>query len=179
VTWSLRRLLEESETVHRRSAERLRALGQEDQARRAEQFAAGIRFDLDEPRQARRLYAAMKGLREVPRLGGLFSRALEGRCHLPERTAFATWSGVEPTALRSSRSGGPGRADSWSFRSCRSRILASSSADRRVQVDVRSRAPSKPSTYWLSHGPAYFTKAIGPDLAADLTPMLELPGPPP
>ena len=74
----LRRLLEEAETIHRAAATRLRALGQDDQARRAEQFAAWIRLDLDEPRAARRLYAATRDLREVPRFDVMFSKILEG-----------------------------------------------------------------------------------------------------
>ena len=77
---------------------------------------------------------------------------------LASASAFATWSVVEPTLLRSSRSGGPELADSWAFRSCRSRILAVSSADRRAQLEVRTRAGSLPSTYWLSHTRAYSTK---------------------
>ena len=76
--WRLRRLLEEAETIHRASAARLRALGWDDQARRAEQFAAWIRLDLDEPQAARRLYSATRDLREVPRLGLLFAKILEG-----------------------------------------------------------------------------------------------------
>jgi hypothetical protein len=76
--WKLRRLLQEAETIHRRSAARFRALGWDDQARRAEQFAAWIRLDLDEPRAARRLYSAARALREVPRPGSLVSKILEG-----------------------------------------------------------------------------------------------------
>lgn len=76
---------------------------------------------------------------------------------LASASAFATWSVVEPTLLRSSRSGGPELADSWAFRSCRSRILAPSSADRRAQLEVGTRAVSVPSTYWLSHTRAYST----------------------
>jgi hypothetical protein len=74
----LRRLLEEAENLHRNSAARLRALGREDLARRAEQFAAWTRFNLDEPRAARRLYAVTRELREVSRLGPLFAKTLEG-----------------------------------------------------------------------------------------------------
>src|SRR6516162_2366105 len=77
---------------------------------------------------------------------------------LASALAFATWSGVEPTVLRSSRSGGPALADSWAFRSCRSRILAPSSADRWAQLDACSRTGSLPSTYWLSHNRAHSTK---------------------
>ena len=76
--WKLRRLLEEAETVHRRSAARFRELGQDDQAQRAEQFAAWIRLDLDEPRAARRLYTTARQLREVSGPGLLFSKILEG-----------------------------------------------------------------------------------------------------
>jgi len=76
--WRLRRLLEEAETVHRNSAARFRALGRDDQARRAEQFAAWIRLDLDDPQAARRLYSASRSLREVPRPGLLFTKILEG-----------------------------------------------------------------------------------------------------
>jgi len=74
----LRRLLEETETLHRNAADRLRSLGLEDLARRAEQFAAWTRLDLDEPQTARRLYTATRGLREIPRLGSLFAKILEG-----------------------------------------------------------------------------------------------------
>ena len=76
--WRLRRLLEESEAIHRNTAARLRELGRDDQARRAEQFAAWIRLDLDQPQAARRLYSATRALREVPRPGLLFSKILEG-----------------------------------------------------------------------------------------------------
>jgi GAF domain-containing protein len=76
--WKLRRLLQEAEAIHRSSAARFRALGWHDQARRAEQFAAWIRLDLDEPRSARRLYSAARALREVPRPGLLFTEILEG-----------------------------------------------------------------------------------------------------
>ena len=73
----LRRLLEESEILHRSSAARLRAFGLEDLARRAEQFAEWIRLDLDEPQATRQLYLATRKLRQVPRLGMLFARILE------------------------------------------------------------------------------------------------------
>ena len=76
--WRLRRLLEEAETIHRSSAARFRALGRDEQARRAEQFAAWIRLDLDEPRAARRLYSAARALREVPRPGLLLTEILKG-----------------------------------------------------------------------------------------------------
>ena len=79
---NLRRLLEEAEAVHRRSADRLRALGRGDLAQRADKFAAWIRFDLDEPLAARRLYTAARDLREVARLGQLFGKALDGALSL-------------------------------------------------------------------------------------------------
>jgi hypothetical protein len=53
--WKFRRLLEETETIHRTSAARLRVLGRDDQARRTERYAAWVRLDLDEPQAARRL----------------------------------------------------------------------------------------------------------------------------
>jgi hypothetical protein len=81
-SWKLRRLLEEAETVHRRSADRMRALGRADLAQRADKFAAWIRFDLDEPLAARRLYAVTRDLREAPRLGSLFGKALDGALSL-------------------------------------------------------------------------------------------------
>jgi hypothetical protein len=74
----LRRLLAEAEGLHLRSAARLRAVGREDLARQAENFAAWNRLALDAPQAIRRLHAVAKGLREVPRLGLLFTRALEG-----------------------------------------------------------------------------------------------------
>ena len=79
---TLRRLLEEAETVHRRSADRLRALGRADLAQRADKFAAWVRFDLDEPLAARRLYTVTRDLREAPRLGSLFGKALDGALSL-------------------------------------------------------------------------------------------------
>ena len=79
---ALRRLLEEAETVHRRSADRMRALGRADLAQRADKFAAWVRFDLDEPLAARRLYAVTRDLREAPRLGSLFGKALDGALSL-------------------------------------------------------------------------------------------------
>jgi len=80
--WTFRRLLERTEAMHRDAAARLRAMGWEDLALRAEQFAAWARFDLDEPRAARRLYAAAKELRGVSRPGLLFSKVLEGALSL-------------------------------------------------------------------------------------------------
>jgi GAF domain-containing protein len=78
----LRRLLEETEAVHRSSAFRLRGLGRDDLARQAEQFAAWARLDLDEPLLARRLYAVTRDLREISQLGLLLAKALEGALDL-------------------------------------------------------------------------------------------------
>jgi GAF domain-containing protein len=68
--------------MHRRSAERLRALGRADLAQRADKFAAWIRFDLDEPLAARRLYTVTRDLREVRGLESLFGKALDGALSL-------------------------------------------------------------------------------------------------
>jgi hypothetical protein len=80
--WTSRKLLERTEAMHRGAADRLRGLGWEDLARRADQFAAWVRFDLDEPQAARRLHAAAKGLRGLSRPGLLFGQALEGALSL-------------------------------------------------------------------------------------------------
>jgi len=53
-------------------------MGWEDLARRADKFAAWVRFDLDEPRAARRLYAATGELRGLSRPHLLFGKVLEG-----------------------------------------------------------------------------------------------------
>jgi hypothetical protein len=79
---TLRRLLEEAEALHLSSAMRLRGLGRADLARQVEQFAGWIRFDLDQPLLARRLYAATKDLREIPEPGRLLAKALEGALDL-------------------------------------------------------------------------------------------------
>jgi hypothetical protein len=75
-------VLERTEGIHRDTAARLRGMGQEDLARRAEQFAACVRFDLDEPQAARRLYAAAKELRGLSRPSVLFGKVLEGALSL-------------------------------------------------------------------------------------------------
>jgi GAF domain-containing protein len=75
-------LLEEAEVLHRSSGARLRAIGREDLARRAEQFAARIRFDLDDPQAARRLHGITRDLREITLLGSLLAKALEGALSL-------------------------------------------------------------------------------------------------
>jgi len=69
--------LERTEAALRRSAARLRACGQEDQARRAERSAGQARFDLDEPLVALQLYAAAARLRHTPRVEPLASQVLE------------------------------------------------------------------------------------------------------
>jgi GAF domain-containing protein len=79
---SFRRLLERTETAHRKAADRLRASGLEDLAQQAEQFAAAARFDLDEPRAAQRLYAAAGALRGLSRPRLLFGKMLEGALSL-------------------------------------------------------------------------------------------------
>lgn len=78
----LRRLLEEAEALHRAAAARMREVGREDLARQAEQFAAWIRLDLDEPLLARRLYAVTRDLREISQLALLLAKALEGALDL-------------------------------------------------------------------------------------------------
>src|SRR5262249_36038656 len=80
--WTSRKLLERTEAMHRGTADRLRGMGCEDLARRADQFAAWVRFDLDEPQAARRLHAAAKELRGLSRPGLLFTKALEGALSL-------------------------------------------------------------------------------------------------
>src|SRR5215469_167727 len=80
--WTSRKLLERTEAMHRGTADRLRGMGCEDLARRADQFAAWVRFDLDEPQASRRLHAAAKELRGLSRPGLLFAKALEGALSL-------------------------------------------------------------------------------------------------
>ena len=68
---------EDTEAALRGSAARLRACGQEDQARRAERSAAWVRFDLDEPLVAGQLHAAAAGLWHIPRVEPLAGQVLE------------------------------------------------------------------------------------------------------
>jgi GAF domain-containing protein len=68
--------------MHLGAAARLREMGWEGSARRAEQFAAWARFDLDEPRAARRLYAAAGELRGLPGRRLLYGKVLEGALSL-------------------------------------------------------------------------------------------------
>src|SRR5215472_7451572 len=74
---SVQMVLEDAETTFRKTASRLRHCGREDQARRAERFAAWARFDRDEPAVAHRLYLAAASLRRIRRLGPLADQALE------------------------------------------------------------------------------------------------------
>jgi hypothetical protein len=78
----LRILLEQAEAAHLESASLLRALGREDRAQRAEQFAAWTRLELDEPELVHRLHAVTKGLRSARGLGSLLDRALAGALFL-------------------------------------------------------------------------------------------------
>jgi hypothetical protein len=68
--WRVQSALEDTEAalLSLRSAARLRASSQQDQARRAERSAAWARFDLDDPLVARQLYAAVN-LRDIQGLG--------------------------------------------------------------------------------------------------------------
>jgi hypothetical protein len=68
--------------MHLSAADRLREMGRDEPARRAERFAAGVRFDLNEPQAARRVYAAAGKLRRVARPGLLFGEVLEGALSL-------------------------------------------------------------------------------------------------
>src|SRR5215472_7782090 len=78
----LRSLLEQAEAAQRTSATLLRGLGHEDRARRAEQFAAWVRLELDEPRVARLLHSVIKDLRDAAGLGSLLGGALDGALSL-------------------------------------------------------------------------------------------------
>ena len=78
----LRMLLERAEATHLESAALLRALGREDRAQRAEQFAAWTRLELDEPELIQRLHAVTKDLRDARGLGSLLDRALDGALSL-------------------------------------------------------------------------------------------------
>ena len=78
----LRMLLEQAEAAHLGSASLLRALGREDRAQRAEQFAAWTRLELDEPELVQRLHAVTKGLQNASGLGALLDRALHGALSL-------------------------------------------------------------------------------------------------
>jgi hypothetical protein len=73
----LRALLAEAERAHRESARMMRGLGKIDLARRAERFAARVRFDLDEPEAARGLYTLARDLRDGHGPGSLLDRALD------------------------------------------------------------------------------------------------------
>jgi len=64
--------------MHRRSADRLRASGHEDFARRAERQADWVRLDLDMPETARRFYAMVRELRTVTSIGAFYAKVLDG-----------------------------------------------------------------------------------------------------
>jgi hypothetical protein len=68
--------------MHLGAAARLREMGWDDPARRAERFAAWARFDLDEPQAARRLYAAAGELRSLSARHLLLGKVLEGALSL-------------------------------------------------------------------------------------------------
>jgi GAF domain-containing protein len=57
-------------------------MGREDLARKAEQLAAWVRFDLDEPQAAQRFHSAAAGLRGLSQPRLLFGKALEGALSL-------------------------------------------------------------------------------------------------
>jgi len=78
----LRSLLQQAEAAQRESASLFRALGREDRARRAEQFAAWTRLQLDEPELVQRLHAVTKGVRDASGLGLLLNKALDGALSL-------------------------------------------------------------------------------------------------
>jgi GAF domain-containing protein len=63
--------------MHLDAAARMREMGWEDPARRAERFAAWARFDLDEPQAARRLYTAANELRRLSGQRLLLGKVLE------------------------------------------------------------------------------------------------------
>jgi hypothetical protein len=56
----------------------MRSLGKDDLAQQAELFAARVRFDLDDPVAAQRLYGLARDLRELSSRGSLLHKALEG-----------------------------------------------------------------------------------------------------
>jgi hypothetical protein len=72
-----RRLLEDAEVTYHRSAATLRNSGREHLARQAEQFAARVRFHLDDPEAAQRLYTMSRDLRYASHPGQLLGKALD------------------------------------------------------------------------------------------------------
>jgi len=75
---TLRCLLERTEVMHRRSADRLRASGHDDFARKAERQADWLRLDLEMPAAARRFYAMTRELRTVTSIGEFYAEVLDG-----------------------------------------------------------------------------------------------------
>ena len=82
VSGRLRDLLARAEAAQRNSADRLRAVGAEDLALTAEQFAEWVRFELAEPESIRRLHEVMKKVNGTSRRGLLLDRALDGALSL-------------------------------------------------------------------------------------------------
>ena len=72
------RLLRVSENLYRSSASQLRALGQFEQARKADRRAEWARFQLDDPLAVGELYAVTRNLRQVSDQGPLLTMALDG-----------------------------------------------------------------------------------------------------
>jgi hypothetical protein len=70
-------VLGDTEAALLKSAVRLRACGQKDQAHQVERLAGWARFDLDEPVVAQELYAAVAGLRYLGLLQQLADQVLE------------------------------------------------------------------------------------------------------
>jgi GAF domain-containing protein len=72
-----RQLLGRAETFYRSSAATLRTSGQHVQAAAAEQYAAWVRFHLEDPHAAGRMRALTEDLRDAAGLGQILPRALE------------------------------------------------------------------------------------------------------
>lgn len=73
----IRAVLEGTEAAHRRAAALLRANGKDGLARRIDGSAAWVRFDLDEPLVAQRLYGTAAKLQRIRGLQLLADRTLE------------------------------------------------------------------------------------------------------
>jgi hypothetical protein len=76
-SFQLQRLLESAEKSCLTSAAQLRASGKRLQADRAQQFAARVRQDLEQPKAARWLYDTSRELRDAPDLDCLLGVALD------------------------------------------------------------------------------------------------------
>jgi GAF domain-containing protein len=75
-------LLERIERCHLNSAERLRQVGRDEEAARADRFAAHVRADLEDPRKARRFYDVARALRGPTDSRSFVVRALDGALRL-------------------------------------------------------------------------------------------------